>query len=630
MVAAATAVLVVVFGGAVWTHFSSSVPASMKLAQAPNRSPGPLPFGMITRSDQSHQGTVLLPSAKDAASGAIQTLPSPAANPTVFVPGTPNQHVALVIGINQWLAEPALPQLSGAVNDAKSVAELWRKVGYTVIEMTPDSAMDDQPTRANILKRLAYYARLGQGDSLTIYWSGHGTMKNGKAYLMPMDARLANVEASGLSLDDLSNVLETAHATFKNLGLWVDVCRLGADKTTGKFIEALSRSASKWELISSCSDGQFAGEICDYSALPWRLPEAQKPHGLFTLCLLASRYGQRHAGGVKSPADINGDGIISRREAFLFAEHSIAQLASLHQQTDATPAGTLPTPQMFGHTTKDLTDAPFCQVEEIPVLRSEDTIGPDQILPPPVDSAGRFVVYSDMAKGATLPFIPYGWMWGNGTKEEKQVMTPQSVSQMMQLNLNCATQPYGGHGSCVSWQVHWAGKGVNGQSWDATWAAIGWFTGNDLPAWWAQPGDNRAYYYNLESPRRFRVLRFAARSPSAGTRLLVKVGILSRDADGNPLVLGDSLAYPIEKRFLLGAEWQQFVVPLNPYRLPPTGECVNCPGAREVCAMCGNNPVNPKRNNLERICSLAFVVEKLHQADASAPVQVYLDNVFFE
>jgi len=89
--------------------------------------------------------------------------------------------------------------------------------------------------------------------------------------------------------------------------------------------------------------------------------------------------------------------------------------------------------------------------------------------------------------------------------------------------------------------------------------------------------------------------------------------------------LGDSLAWPIGTNWLaLGPTWQPYELNLRP--LPV--EAHSCDDNRNeegVCVICGDKP-----NNLERICSLAIVCERGQQPDEDAPVQVYLDNIYFE
>ena len=109
---------------------------------------------------------------------------------------------------------------------------------------------------------------------------------------------------------------------------------------------------------------------------------------------------------------------------------------------------------------------------------------------------------------------------------------------------------------------------------------------------------------------------------------------MARDKDKKPLPLGDSLAYPIpvagapNESFILTPSWQHFTVPLEPFQ-----ESHDHKPNRDVagvCQVCGDSPANPKHNNFERFCSLAFIVEKSGQPDKDAPVEVYYDNLFFD
>jgi hypothetical protein len=444
--------------------------------------------------------------------------------------------------------------------------------------------------------------------SLSIYFAGHGISHNGQAYFMPMDARRDFPDLTGLSLQQIVQVIGDAHIDIPRKILAVDACKVGVDNPARGFIEALQRVGGDWLVITSCSEGETAWEAKRGEEAPRNVEEAMEPHGVFSLYLLLSRY--------EPTADENRDGVLSWREAFHYAEAAVRKWCVAHPGDDPIVQPRVQTPAMFGD--QRAAEEPFGTIRRLPDFPPEL-----QVRQPPLDPAGCFVVYQDVEEGTLFPFLPYGWMWGSALK--RQVVAPQLVTQMMQLDMVCAKQPEGDEGTCIFWNVIWEGQDARGRQWNLTWAGIGLFSGPDDPHWWAKPGDNRGIYYNLEAPRRFQRLRFSARSPRAGTRIQFKVGVLSRDENKQPLQLGDGLAWPIStKHVALSPNWQQFTLDLNP--LPVEAHvCDDSRNEEGICVTCGDKP-----NNLERICSLAVVCDRGQQDNQNAPVQVYLDNIYFE
>lgn len=568
----------------------------------------------------------------------------PAGGQGLNVPGLERTHyAALVVGINNWSADPRLQgrPLAGAANDAKLISKLWKDAGYSISLLTQDGPQSSAPTLANITSNLVLLARscrdmTNASVHLRVYWAGHGVGGSGTAYLIPSDGILGDLAGTCITRDGISRIFSEQGVALGSLAIMTDACWLGVDNISGDFISALTRSAGKWGLVTACSDGQLSYEIRQYPKQAWDMPEAKVPHGLFTFLMAASRYGPFRGGKIAAPGDRDGDGKITWKEAFDFAAEQMPRLGPLYAQWRGTGTG-IQRPQMFGHVSPEFTDAVFCLAEPIPSSAITDTILPDQIFPPITDQSGRFHIYSDFSTGALppVPFVPYGWYWRNSLGN---TLSPTAIQQMMEYDISDTNQPYGGGGTCVTWTLRWKGQttaSTNSEPWDLSWAGVGWVSGPDIPAWWAQDGDNRGRYYNLESPRQYKSLRFAARSPQDGTRLRVKIGILSRDAAQKPLVLGDSLAGPIEYVVVLKSTWETFEVPLTfnsnvARQYAPEGHA--CLGANTICQICGNNPVNPRRNDLSRICSLGFVLEKADQpgTNTNNVTHVMVDNIYFE
>ena len=600
-------------------------PAATKDSPDPSGLPAPISLAAIPFAPR-----VKLAARGDVAPAAAGQSPHPGIEGPALPGAVRPRPVALVVGINEFAPASGLQRLAGAVNDAKSMAALLAEAGYTVFELTPGGPADREPTRSNILRTLELLPSAAQGADFLLYWSGHGLTDEGEAFLMPADAT-TDARLSGLSLDNIARTIERTKLKFRQLVVIADVCKVGAIEPVSNVVANLNRHSSDWVIITSASQAEPAYERT--AALDPRslIAEARVPHGLFTYHLLCARYQlPDNLGQYQAPADLNRDGLVSIEEGFNYAEAQTRRSFQEFRRRDSSTV-LVQTPQLLSSPSRSFAATPLFRAQ--PLERKTAAAGaalPLLVVPPPTDAAGRFFVYADHARGTTLPFRPYGWMWG--ATDARSVVAPQVVPQMIQLEVDSPLAPYGGRGTCIRWQVSWSGQ-VAARSWDVEWAAVGFFSGRDDPPWFAQGADNRGHYYNLESPRRFRTLKFQARSPVRGAQMLAKVGVLARDESNHPLALGDSLAWPITSRWLaLESHWSEYAVELDPFELRPHA-CEAMLNAAGICEACGNSTLVPKRNNLARICSLAFIVERrgaTGQRDPNAPVEIFLDHIRFE
>lgn len=103
---------------------------------------------------------------------------------------------ALVIGVDKY-TDPQISPLKGADNDARLMADaLARYAGFPedqVILLSTDQPVERQPTRVNILRRLANLSTAVPKDGLLlISFAGHGMERNGQAFLLPSDAQISD------------------------------------------------------------------------------------------------------------------------------------------------------------------------------------------------------------------------------------------------------------------------------------------------------------------------------------------------------------------------------------------------------------------------------------------------------
>lgn len=145
---------------------------------------------------------------------------------------------ALIIGIDQYDDRQVTP-LRGAANDASALADAF--VAYAgfprdqVILLASDQPAERRPTLGNILVRLSNLTRLVPKDGLLlIAFAGHGVERDGHAFLLPSDAKMADnirvLQATALSLDSLKDWIREIGV--KQVLMLIDACR--NDPTAGR------------------------------------------------------------------------------------------------------------------------------------------------------------------------------------------------------------------------------------------------------------------------------------------------------------------------------------------------------------------------------------------------------------
>ncbi|MBQ4142523.1 MAG: SUMF1/EgtB/PvdO family nonheme iron enzyme [Thermoguttaceae bacterium] len=183
---------------------------------------------------------------------------------------------ALLIGVNQY-AKP-IRSLRFCMNDMKTLAESFQKIGVpkeNIFLMTDDSELERRPTRANIMRQIESITRLmGEGDQLTIAFSGHGVMVDGKSYLCPSDTDLENRD-SIVSRDWAFEQLEKCAARQKIF--IVDACR---DEVAFGGSKGLGGAKTLDDPIGAETHGFVLIASCDREQKSWE--DENLEHGVFT------------------------------------------------------------------------------------------------------------------------------------------------------------------------------------------------------------------------------------------------------------------------------------------------------------------------------------------------------------
>ena len=138
---------------------------------------------------------------------------------------------ALVIGVDKYV-DPQISPLKGSDNDARQIADaLVRFAGFPqdqVIVLSTSQPTERQPTRVNILRRLANLSTTVPKDGmLLVSFAGHGMERGGQAFLLPADAQISDsisfLEETAISMSRVKSWIKETGVG--QVVLLLDACR---------------------------------------------------------------------------------------------------------------------------------------------------------------------------------------------------------------------------------------------------------------------------------------------------------------------------------------------------------------------------------------------------------------------
>lgn len=213
------------------------------------------------------------PSAQPAAKPPAATAVAPTA-PEQSAKARSGRRLALVIGNNRYRNVPAL---ANAVDDATSIANSLRTVGYQVTLRTDITQKDMQAALRT------FSGQLQGGDEVLFYFAGHGVQLGAANYLLPVDIAgesEAQVRDDAIQLQRVLDDIAEQKVRF-TLAM-VDACRDNPFKSSGRAIGgrglAPTTAATGQMIIFSAGSGQ--------QALDKLGPSDNSRNGLFTRVFL--------------------------------------------------------------------------------------------------------------------------------------------------------------------------------------------------------------------------------------------------------------------------------------------------------------------------------------------------------
>lgn len=126
------------------------------------------------------------------------------------------ERVALVIGNGAYRNTITLPN---PPHDARAIANLLRGLNFEVIE-------GEDLTKAALDEKLREFAKEAEQAKVTfVFYAGHGMQVNGKNYLIPIDAKLADATAIDFETVDVDRVINFARQGNGVAIVLLDACR---------------------------------------------------------------------------------------------------------------------------------------------------------------------------------------------------------------------------------------------------------------------------------------------------------------------------------------------------------------------------------------------------------------------
>ncbi|RRR74137.1 MAG: caspase family protein [Candidatus Viridilinea halotolerans] len=221
---------------------------------------------------------------------------TPIADPTLSADGIHFSFGhALIIGVGQY-RDPGIPNVATTANDARALGNLLRDPQLAAY---PDAQVrvlvDAKATRTNILDALSELAQRAVGGTALIFFAGHGEAVDGSYALLPSDADVNRLAATGIDAALFHQLVAKVRSQAKRLVVLLNCCHAGGvgDAVLDASGSLLSGSAPPAEFYRPLAVG--SGQVVISSSRPAQKSGArsqQNPqHTTFGAHLLAALRG---------------------------------------------------------------------------------------------------------------------------------------------------------------------------------------------------------------------------------------------------------------------------------------------------------------------------------------------------
>jgi len=313
---------------------ATAFPVSIRISELRSRySPEPVPLNLSlqtrqrTTRDFAITGTRSQDSVISLATGLSidieENIPRGIRNPNAF---------GVIIGIENYVNTSSVPY---AERDANFMKQYFINT-LGIPEYNILSLINQQATLSGIDQLFGEGGRLparvrDTNPDIYFYYAGHGApdMQTQKAYLVPNDGRLENIQRSCYPLDRLYTNLESI--PHNSVTVMIDACFSGSTRDDGTLFEN-GRAIGLHIETPPAGQNMNVFSASQPSQISWAYPE--KNHGLFSYFLMK---------GMKGEADTNSDRSITVAELRTYVQQEVSRVAAVLEK-DQVPQIDTPDP----------------------------------------------------------------------------------------------------------------------------------------------------------------------------------------------------------------------------------------------------------------------------------------------
>ena len=221
-----------------------------------------------------------------------------------------------------------------AENDAQAFVDAWKPLATV---LSSEILLSPQATKTALWSRFkTFMADVTVGDTVVIFYAGHGYKAGDTNYITCHDTQLGDIAGTSLPLEDIFGLLRKSKS--KKIMLFLDSCHSGMPTQEG--MRSIVSEFTPDELKAFCKDSEFhvGFAACKVDEYSW--PSTTLKHGIWTYCIIQALTGQAKKALEKGEL-ITGDSLAN----YLSVEVPL-------QVQKIRTANEVQTPCVFGNATK--------------------------------------------------------------------------------------------------------------------------------------------------------------------------------------------------------------------------------------------------------------------------------------
>lgn len=182
--------------------------------------------------------------------------------------------------------------LGSPADDAEAISRVLEDVASTLYgKVYAEVLTDRHATRDAIRGKMSEILQsAGKGDTVILFFAGHGDTDKGTYYYLPYDADITNLRATCISITDLSSFAQVLSAN--KIALFLDTCKSGS-ATKSLSAVALARGFEDRRIIANLAKERGIVVFSAASTTDDAYEIKAIRHGIFTYCMLDALSNRR-------------------------------------------------------------------------------------------------------------------------------------------------------------------------------------------------------------------------------------------------------------------------------------------------------------------------------------------------